>query len=51
MTMTVQKSIQHLQNEINFRKFVRSIDGHWGAVADAKTNAYNGMIGMVQREV
>ena len=32
-------------------RVVNSIDGKWGSMVDKETNAFNGMIGMVQRKV
>ena len=31
--------------------YLQCVDGYWGAQVDAKTNAFNGMIGMIQRQV
>ena len=33
------------------RRYVPSVDGLWGGLANHETNAFNGMIGMVQRHV
>ena len=32
-------------------RYLQCVDGFWGAQVDAKTNAFNGMIGMIQRQV
>jgi hypothetical protein len=34
-----------------FDRYIPSIDGNWGGLVDAKSNAFNGMIGMIQRQV
>ena len=31
--------------------YLSCVDDYWGAQVDANTNAFNGMIGMIQRQV
>ena len=40
----------HLLLCFNIR-YINSVDGNWGGIVDSKTNAFNGMIGMIQRQV
>ncbi len=46
------ESLRYLSRALNF-KFnpVPIIDGKWGGLVERETNAFNGMIGMVQRRV
>jgi hypothetical protein len=32
-------------------RFIPSVDGNWGAIVDPVKNTFNGMIGMLQRNV
>ena len=46
------EAIYYLGEAMNFRvRDVKNIDGKWGSLVDKETNAFNGMIGMVQRGV
>jgi hypothetical protein len=35
---------------ISSYRYVSSVDGQWGSLVDPGTQAWNGMIGMVQRK-
>ena len=34
---------------VQVRSLVRSVDEQWGGLVDAETNAWSGMVGMLQR--
>ncbi len=45
------EALKYLASALNFNfKVVGSVDGEWGGMVDKARNAFNGMIGMVQRK-